>query len=477
MAQQEGSIFRKLDWQIVIIYLVLVFVGWANIYSAVYDESVSSIFDTSQKYGKQFIWIVAALLIAVLIVIVDSKVYYSLSYIFYGIVVVMLVAVYLFAPEIKGARSWVDMGWVRFQPSEFAKLTTSLVIARYLSGFGAKITRLSDAIKVSLLMMLPIALIVLQGDAGSALVFLSFFLVFYREGMHLSLLLLGFGLILVFCLSIVWGSDVISILIIGMALLIFYGYGLQKKHKFPIWVHVLVTLAFAVPIGTYLILKYEIPTIIVFLVGFGILLIPVSVYVYKKRRYILLMLYVISMGFMFVSQSVGYVFANILEEHQQKRINVLFGLESDPQGSEFNVIQSKIAIGSGDLSGKGFLSGTQTKNDFVPEQSTDFIFCTIGEEWGFVGAIFVIGLFVWLILRIMYDAEKQRSVFSRIYGYCVACILFFHFTINIGMTIGLMPVIGIPLPFFSYGGSSLWGFTILLFIFVKLDACRDEKIQ
>ena len=482
MAQQEGSIFRKLDWQIVIIYLVLVFVGWANIYSAVYDESMSSILDTSQKYGKQFIWILAAFFIAVLILIIDGKIFCSLSYFFYGIVIFLLVAVYLFAPEIKGARSWVDLGWVRFQPSEFAKLTTSLVIAAYLGNIAidergkAKI-KLIDIIIIALLMILPIALIVLQGDAGSALVFLSFFFVFYREGMPLSILLLGFGLILDFSLSIVWGSEAISVAVIGLGLLIFYVYGLQKKHKYPIWVHLLVTLAFVVPIGAYFILKFEIPSIIVFLAGFALLLVPTVVYVYRKRRYSLLLLFGLCLGSVLVSQSVGYVFTNVLEEHQQKRINVLFGLESDPLGSEFNVIQSKIAIGSGDLTGKGFLAGTQTKNDFVPEQSTDFIFCTIGEEWGFMGAVFIIGLFVWLIIRIMYDAEKQRSNFSRIYGYCVACILFFHFTINIGMTIGLMPVIGIPLPFFSYGGSSLWGFTILLFIFVKLDACRDEKIQ
>lgn len=477
MAQQEGSIFRKLDWQIVLIYLFLVLAGWANIYSAVYDESMSSILDTSQKYGKQFIWILAAFFIAVSILIIDSKVYSSLAYFFYGVVIVLLVAVYLFAPEIKGARSWVDFGWVRFQPSEFAKLTTSLVIARLLGEFGVKITRFSDALRVFIIMILPIALIVLQGDAGSALVFLSFFFVFYREGMPLSILLIGFGLILVFSLSIVWGSDAISIVSISLSLLFFYVYGLQKKQKFPLWVHLLVTLAFVVPIGAYYLLKLEIPTIIVFLFCFAILLVPTSIYVYKKRRYTLLLLFGLCLGAVLVSQSVGYVFTNVLEEHQQKRINVLFGLESDPRGSEFNVIQSKIAIGSGDLTGKGFLAGTQTKNDFVPEQSTDFIFCTIGEEWGFMGAVFIIGLFVWLIIRIMYDAEKQRSNFSRIYGYCVACILFFHFTINIGMTIGLMPVIGIPLPFFSYGGSSLWGFTILLFIFVKLDACRDEKIQ
>jgi len=477
MARQEGSILRKIDWQIVIIYLFLVLVGWVNIYSAVYDESMSSILDVSQKYGKQFIWIIAAFFIAVSILIIDSEVYFSLAYIFYGIVIVLLVAVYLFAPEIKGARSWVDLGWVRFQPSEFAKLTTSLVIAKFLGKFGVKITRFSDAFRVFIIMIIPIALIVLQGDAGSALVFLSFFFVFYREGMPLGILLMGFGLILVFSLSIVWGSFTISILTICLGLCIFYVYGLQKKHKFSIWVHILVTLAFAIPIGLYLIFKLNVPILFVFLIGFGVLFLPVVIYSYKKRSYSLLLLFGLVLGFVFVSQSVGYVFTNILEEHQQKRINVLFGLESDPRGSEFNVIQSKIAIGSGDLTGKGFLAGTQTKNDFVPEQSTDFIFCTIGEEWGFFGSVFIIGLFVWLILRIMYDANKQRTAFSRIYGYCVACILFFHFTINIGMTIGLMPVIGIPLPFFSYGGSSLWGFTILLFIFVKLDVNREELIQ
>ena len=477
MARQVEGILRKIDWQLVLIYLFLVIVGWVNIYSAVYDESMSSILDTSQKYGKQFIWIIAALLIAVTILIIDSEVYFSLAYVFYGFVIILLVAVYLFAPEIKGARSWVDLGWVRFQPSEFAKLTTSLVIAKFLGQFGVKITRFSDAIRVFIIMIIPIALIVLQGDAGSALVFLSFFFVFYREGMPLGVLLVGIGLILVFSLSIVWGGFAISLLTICLGLIFFYLYGIQKKHKFSIWIHLMVTLAFALPIGAYLIFKLDISVLLIFLIGFSILLIPMLVYSYKKKSYTLLLLFAIGLSSVLASQSVEYVFTNVLEEHQQKRINVLFGLESDPRGSEFNVIQSKIAIGSGDLTGKGFLSGTQTKNDFVPEQSTDFIFCTIGEEWGFLGSVFIIGMFVWLILRIMHDANRQRTAFSRIYGYCVACILFFHFTINIGMTIGLMPVIGIPLPFFSYGGSSLWGFTILLFIFIKLDANREELIQ
>ncbi|MBP5584391.1 MAG: rod shape-determining protein RodA, partial [Bacteroidales bacterium] len=308
MERQEVSIFRRIDWQIVLIYLFLVIAGWVNIYSAVYDESMSSILDTGQKYGKQFIWILAAFFIAISILIIDSKLYYSLSYFFYGIVIVLLVAVYLFAPEIKGARSWVDLGWVRFQPSEFAKLTTSLVIARFLGEFGVKITRFSDALRVFIIMILPIALIVLQGDAGSALVFLSFFFVFYREGMPLSILLIGFGLILVFSLSIVWGSDVISIVTIGLGLLLFYVlYGLQKKQKLSFWVHILVTLAFVVPIGVYYVLKLELPTIIVFLLCFAILLVPTSVYVYKKRRYSLLLLFGLCLGAVLVSQSVGYV--------------------------------------------------------------------------------------------------------------------------------------------------------------------------
>ncbi|MCQ2958974.1 MAG: rod shape-determining protein RodA [Bacteroidales bacterium] len=477
MARQIGNILRNLDWQIIIIYVFLVFAGWVNIYSAVYDETASSIFDVSQKYGKQLIWITAAFLLAIGIIILDSRFYFSFAYVFYFFILLSLILVYFIAPEIKGARSWIEVGPLRVQPSEFAKLATSVVIARYLGSFGVKVTRWSDALKLFILLFLPASLIVLQGDAGSALVFATFFFVFYREGMPFFIILLGVWAALIFSLSIIWGGTALSVIITIISLLAFYFYAFQKTHRLSLIVVALITLAFVVPITVYFIFDLTLNPAIIFLLGFALVAVPALIYSYRKRSLTLLLLFAIGLGSVAISQSVEYVFDNILEEHQQKRINVFFGLESDPKGSEFNVIQSKIAIGSGDLTGKGFLNGTQTKNDFVPEQSTDFIFCTIGEEWGFLGSFLIIGLFVYLILRILYDAEQQRTAFSRIYGYCVASILFIHILINIGMTIGLMPVIGIPLPFFSYGGSSLWGFTLLLFIFVKLDANRDELIQ
>lgn len=477
MARQVGNVIRNIDWQIVIIYVFLVFAGWINIYSAVFDENAASIFDVGQKYGKQLIWIGAAFLLAIGILILDSRFYYTFAYFFYFFIMISLVGVYLFAPEIKGARSWFEVGPLRVQPSEFAKLATSVVAAHFMGRYDFNIKRFTDMIRLLGLLAIPGALIVLQGDAGSALVFSSFFLVFYREGMPFTIILLGIYAILIFALSIIWGGLILSIIAVSLCFLAFVVYGMQKAHKISPIKMLLVLLGFLAPFGIHLLLHIQISEIILFLIGFGILLFPVAFYTYKKRTPALLIIFAIALGSVCISQSVEYVFDNILEAHQRTRINVFFGLESDPQGSEFNVIQSKIAIGSGDLTGKGFLNGTQTKNDFVPEQSTDFIFCTIGEEWGFLGSIVVIGLFVYLILRIMYDAEQQRTAFSRIYGYCVASILFFHVLINIGMTIGLMPVIGIPLPFFSYGGSSLWGFTLLLFIFVKLDANRGELIQ
>lgn len=475
MTQQIGNILQKIDWHIVVIYVFLVFAGWINIYSAVFDETAASIVDIDQKYGKQLIWIIFAFILAVCIIIIDSGVYYAFADIFYILVILALIGVYLFAPEIKGARSWIEIGPFRFQPSEFAKLATSLMVAKNLGQHGVSIIKRSGIIRIGIIVMIPAALIVLQGDAGSALVFASLFLVFYREGMPFFIILLGVAAMLVFSLSIIWGAEAISMLSIVVCLIVFLVYGLNKNHRLSTPVLIAVVTSFLVPLILYFFLENK--HTIFFFLGFIVTAIPIIVYTYKKKVGKLMVLFCIAFGSVFIAQSVDYVFSNILEEHQQKRINVFFGLESDPKGSEFNVIQSKIAIGSGDWVGKGFLNGTQTKNDFVPEQSTDFIFCTIGEEWGFLGSVVIIALFVYLICRIMRDAERQRTNFSRIYGYCVASILFFHIAINIGMTIGLMPVIGIPLPFFSYGGSSLWGFTILLFIFVKLDANREQLIQ
>ncbi|HON51927.1 MAG TPA: rod shape-determining protein RodA, partial [Bacteroidales bacterium] len=337
------------------------------------------------------------------------------------------------------------------------------------------ITDFSTLFRASLILLIPIMLIILQNDTGSALVYGAFLLVFYRLGMSGWVLVAVVYTVFVFSFSIIYNSFYVSI---GIVLLAYgvYWY-IARIYKFlPLYTYI-VPLLFIVPWVIQYYFVPQLPEFFPFAVGVLVLFVPAIVFIYKKKSKIMFLTYFLTVASLGFTYSVDYIFHDVLGAHQQSRIRVFFGLESDPKGLEFNVIQSKIAIGSGDFWGKGFLQGTQTKNNFVPEQSTDFIFCTVGEEWGFVGSTVVIIAFILLILRIMYLAEKQRSQFSKIYGYCVASIFFFHFLVNIGMTIGLMPVIGIPLPFFSYGGSSLWGFTMLLFIFIKLDSDRDVLIQ
>lgn len=408
----------SIDWVLVLLYLSLVFIGWINIYSAVYDEQHQSIADFSQRYGKQLIWIITAIVLALVVILLDAKFYSTFAFPIYIGTLILLIAVLVIGDEVSGSRSWFVIGSIRIQPTEFAKFATSLAVARYLSTFNVDISKFKTKIKLLLIIALPAGLILLQNDTGSALVYLAFLIVFYREGFSERLFIIGGALILLFLATLLFKQWYIMIALGIIALLFIV---LTKK---------------------------SIKNIAVIL---GILL--------------------LSLGAVY---STKYVFNNVLENHQRTRINVLLGKESDPQGAEYNVNQSKIAIGSGGFAGKGFLEGTQTKFNFVPEQSTDFIFCTIGEEWGFIGSFIIIALYVLLLFRIINLAERQRSDFSRIYGYGVASVLFFHFVVNLGMTIGLLPVIGIPLPFISYGGSSLWGFTVLLFIFIKLDTNHQE---
>jgi rod shape determining protein RodA len=414
--RKENSILQNIDWQIVVIYLVLVVFGWLNIYAAVYNEEHKSIFDLSQNYGKQMIWILTSFVIALGVLVVDGKFYPAFSYPMYLLAIFMLLLVYLFAPEVKGAKSWLEIGSFKLQPSEFAKFATNMAIAKYLSTMNIRMQDPRTKFITFSMIIVPIAFILLQNDTGSALVYFSFIFVLYREGLSGNVLLLGFLGALLFVLALLI-DKVYLISVIGIIAFFFF---MSSRKK---WQNIVVILAFAA----------------------------------------------LASGVVF---SVGFVFENVLEPHQKKRIEVLLGKEEDLRGAGYNVNQSKIAIGSGGFFGKGFLEGTQTKFAFVPEQSTDFIFCTVGEEWGFFGSIITIGLFALLITRIIIVAERQRSTYTRIYGYGVASILFFHLMINIGMTLGLAPVIGIPLPFLSYGGSSLYGFTILLFIFVKLDSYR-----
>ncbi len=412
------STFYNIDWLTVFIYLLLIFIGWINIYSAVYDEAHQNIFDVSQRYGKQLIWIGASIVISFILLMIDSKLFLTFSYLIYILSLLSLIAVLLIGTKIAGSRSWFQIGEFALQPSEFAKFATGLALTKFLSGLNRSLLNFKNLIISGTIIAVPASLILMQPDTGSALVYFAFMIVLYREGLSAKFILVGLLAIILFLATLLLNKYLVIAIYFGF-IFIYYLKNFRLKGSLPI-------------------------LIIVFTLG--------SAYVY----------------------SVDYVFENIFEHHQKKRINVLIGKESDPKGAGYNVNQSKIAIGSGGFSGKGYLKGTQTKFNFVPEQSTDFIFCTIGEEWGFVGSSMVIILFLSLFSRLIILAERQRSVYSRIYGYSVASILFFHFIVNIGMTIGLAPVIGIPLPFISYGGSSLWSFTILLFIFIRQDASRLE---
>jgi rod shape determining protein RodA len=414
--RKQRSIFQNIDWLIVLIYLSLCAIGWVNIYAAVYNEEHQSILDVSQNYGKQLIWIVTSLGLAVILLVLDGKFYETFAYVIYAAIMLLLVAVLLFGREVAGSQSWFEIGSFRLQPAEFAKFATAMALARFLGTVNIRMQDLRTKFIAAFILLMPAGLILLQNDTGSALVFSSFIFVLYREGLSQNVLILGFFAVLLFVLALMLPKFTIITVLGGMAVAAILL--LRKTRKNIITVGVIMVLASSVVL------------------------------------------------------SVDYVFHEVLEPHQKQRINVLLGKDTDLKGAGYNVNQSLIAIGSGGVTGKGFLNGTQTKFDFVPEQSTDFIFCTVGEEWGFLGSLVVIGLFAALLYRIVFVAERQKSPFTRIYAYGVASVIFMHLMVNIGMTIGLLPVIGIPLPFLSYGGSSLWSFTILLFILIRLDSYR-----
>ncbi len=420
MRTQKLNIFKDIDKPILFIYLALVFIGLANIYASEVDDMSKSLFNLSQSYGKQTLFIAAAFLTATIILSIDIKVFSSFGYVIYGFFLVVLIAVLIFGTEVKATKAWFHIGSFAIQPSEFAKFATALALAKYLSSFKGKSIRFKNKIKPFIIIAIPVLLVMLQNDTGTALVFSAFVLVLYREG-YISGILLAFAAIA---------------MILFVLTLLFNEF------------HIIAVIA-AITLTISLIIRKRKPLVLQ-TIGLGLVL---AFYVY----------------------SVDYVFENVLQHHQKERITVLISDEIDMKGSGYNLNQSKIAIGSGGFSGKGFLQGTQTKFNFVPEQSTDFIFSTIGEEWGFIGCVTVIALFLIFISRIVLLAEKQKSSFSRILGYSLASVIFFHFAVNIGMTIGLVPVIGIPLPFISYGGSSMIAFTIMLFMFLKLDTNRFER--
>lgn len=466
---RQSELLKNIDWLSIFLYAVLVFMGWLNIYAAVYDDSHSSIFDITQKYGKQLLWIGAAFILGIFVLLTDSKFFTAFSFVIYGLTIGLLAAVLVLGVESHGARSWFEIGGIRVQPAEFGKFATCLAIANVMSRHGFKIMRFSSLALIGLLLVIPAGLIILQNDTGSALVYSSFIFVMYREGLHGSLLLLCFITVAIFIFTLLYPPVAVLSMIIGSTLIAFLYYRQNKQELYR--VVIFLVGCFVLLLAIRWLLGLSIPTEHLLLCSYLLTCITGIFFIYKRRmRHIILVLLA---SWMCIGASVGVDTAfDKLQPHQKDRINNLLGIETDLNGAGYNVNQSKIAIGSGGLAGKGFLQGTQTKFNFVPEQSTDFIFCTVGEEWGFLGTTTVVGLLMIFILRIITLAERQRSDFSRIYGYGVASILFFHVAINIGMTIGVAPVIGIPLPFFSYGGSSLWAFTILIFIFLRLDANR-----
>ncbi|TVR71643.1 MAG: rod shape-determining protein RodA [Marinilabiliales bacterium] len=472
---RSNSIWINLDWLTVIIFMVMLLIGWVSIYSSVYDETHSSIFDTSQRYGKQLIWIIAALVIAFAIMLTDIKLFLFFSYFFYGFTILLLLAVLFFGTEVNASKSWFQFGGIQIQPAEFAKMATALAIAQYLSNTKQKIHDAEVLFKSSAIILLPVMLILLQPDVGSSLVFFSFLLVLYREGLNGWVLLFFFLLGVLSVLALLMTETAM----LGMLLLTSFAVLALIVRNFKLTARGLLIFALVsgAVTGIYRLFSpdtlIDIQLIVAAASGTLVLLIITLIGRVSNAPVVL--------GFLFTAiiytYSVDYVFDNVLMPHQKSRINIVLGFEDDPMGQSYNINQSKIAIGSGGLTGKGFLQGTQTKFNFVPEQSTDFIFCTIGEEWGFVGSVVLLALFVIFLLRLLIIAERQRSSFARIYGYSVIAIFFTHLVINIGMTIGVVPVIGIPLPFISYGGSSMWAFTLMLFILLKFDAGRMEYMK
>lgn len=418
---KNQSVTNNLDWISVVIYIVLVILGWLNIYSSSLSsvEGETSIFDVSQIYGKQFLFILFAVPIIFAILAIEAKFYEKYSIILFAVSILSLIGLFAFGKTIAGQRCWYAIGSFTLQPSEFAKAATALALAKYLSDVQVNLKDFNRQIQAMFILFLPVLLILPQPDPGSALIYFVFFLVLYREGLPSWYLWTAF----------------VAIILFVMALLL------------KPWVLIVIALA-------VIVLQYQRSRLI-------------------DRNWVLsAILFVLVAGFVF---SVDYVFENVFKQHHRDRFNILLGKEVDLKGVGYNTNQSEIAIGSGGLFGKGYLEGTQTKGGFVPEQHTDYIFTTVGEEWGFFGSLFIIALFVCLLIRIIYLAERQKTKFSRVYGYSVAGILFIHFFVNIAMVIGIFPTIGVPLPFFSYGGSGLWGFTILLFIFLKMDANKVNE--
>lgn len=474
----------KLDWVTVLLVLAIMICGWFSVCGASSAIENASLFSFAFRPGKQLVWIICALVLGVVMASITQTFYNSYSYLIYLVLMLLLLVTIFIAPDTKGSRSWLHLGPISLQPAEFAKFATALALARFCDRFDFHTDRLKDLISACMLFLVPMVLIVCQKETGSALVYMAFLLVMYREGMTGNVLLIGFFAVLFFILEIKFSDNnlggqpftagtwiVLTLIQILESLMV---WSMSKDRTFSLSIVgvnlgvMLVGMAISLSVYPFKVTLLQI-----------VLIAVTSAYIVFRsikdmaRQYLLIAAFSLcSVGYLF---TIDYAFNEILMPHQRTRINVMLGLEDDPKGAGYNVNQSLIAIGSGGLTGKGFMNGTQTKLKYVPEQDTDFIFCTVGEEQGFKGSFFVLMLYLSLLLRLIYLSERQSSVFGRVYGYSVTCILFFHLFINIGMVLGITPVIGIPLPFFSYGGSSLWGFTILLSVFLRIDSERTTN--
>ena len=513
LKSRDNSVFRHLDWWTCAIYALLLVFGWCSVCGASYVYGETEIFSFASRSGMQLMWIGTSLVLALVLVLLDHRLYDTFAFPIYCVLMVILFLTIFNPHEIKGSRSWIVLGALRVQPAEFAKFATALAISKLMASYRFTLSNYRDMMKAVGVVLLPMLLIIMQRETGSALVYTSFFLMFYREGMSGSVLFTAIAMIIYFVVGIryedtmLWDthSSVGTFIVLLLIQLFMAGmlqvYGKERTRAYspyysaPVQRYIKTSNSFLHTLSTTVVLT-EPQKMVLFSLGSTLLLLLISEFVYhfnlvwmqtiitfvligrlvwmwlndRVRSYLMIAVFGISSLLMFVSAS--FILNNVMEPHQRARINVLLGIDKDISGAGYNVHQSEIAIGSGGLTGKGFLNGTQTKLHFVPEQDTDFIFCTVGEEEGFFGAVVVLGLFTALILRLMYLADQQPFVFGRVYGYCVAGIFLFHLFINVGMVLGITPVIGIPLPFFSYGGSSLWGFTILLFIFLRIDAAR-----
>ena len=483
MAYRKDSIWKTVDWWTIALYVILVMCGWLSICGASYDYGDPDFFSLSTRAGKQLMWIGCSFALGFVLLMIEERFYDTYAYLIYGILLLLLFGTIFNPHEIKGSRSWIVLGPVSLQPAEFAKFATALALAKYIGEYTFSMEKGKNLMMALGIILVPMVLIVCQKETGSALVYLSFFLVLYREGMTGAVLFSGICAVVYFIVGIrfsevmmpdectSWGDFSVMTLIVIFSALLVKAYGKNYSRAFG---YILLAGLGTILLGVLFSL-YVIPYDVAVLQAFVFLALCIYlVYLFLRERlrsYLYILFFALgSVGFFY---SADYVFNDVLEPHQQVRIKVLLGMEDDPTGAGYNVNQSKIAIGSGGFLGKGFLNGTQTKLKYVPEQDTDFIFCTVGEEQGFVGASAVILLFSVFIWRLIWLAERQSSRSGRVYGYCVLSVFFFHLFVNVGMVLGLTPVIGIPLPFFSYGGSSLWGFTILLFVFLRIDASRE----